>query len=333
MNLPKNIHETDGAIARSFSRELGLNLDFKTNREILWVSGEHAAPQHVIGLDDKHIICTVSNGRVGVWDKKTKKLIRSFNHPFEKTKKAFALENQKLLLVPDLGRPVAALLDVQTGKIVISPNKVARGSSDVFGQNFLYSTPDGDVLLATLPSFESEVLFSGGQQILKLRISNSGLFAFIQYKKGDEKRARIVALNSNKAFRDMSFNFEVNDILELDDNHDLVYQDYSRKYRLNIITGETRQEGPADKNQQENTEQGPPFPVPKPISSLKGFTNHKRQLWFSNAVLNMEKGKVSVFNNFTIEQPSQKSHYIGFFKNKEQIALIHEETGKAKPGV
>ena len=41
MNLPKNIQRTDGAIARSFSQELGLNLDLKTARKAIVQSREH----------------------------------------------------------------------------------------------------------------------------------------------------------------------------------------------------------------------------------------------------------------------------------------------------
>lgn len=77
MNLPKHIHKTDGAIARSFSRELGLSLDFKTGRTTAWPGPVIEAKEGVVLMDNGKRLVVLDRRFVSIFDFDSGRLLKT----------------------------------------------------------------------------------------------------------------------------------------------------------------------------------------------------------------------------------------------------------------
>ncbi len=97
MNLPQNIHNTDGSIARSFSQELGLNLDLKTRRETLWHTVESVGKNGFLMMCNASKLVTVDYNKVSVFQFSTGQLIGVFSFMW-RINVFFKVDEQNILI-------------------------------------------------------------------------------------------------------------------------------------------------------------------------------------------------------------------------------------------
>lgn len=101
MNLPQNIQKSDSAIARSFSQELGLNLDFKTGRKAQIQSSEHIGEKTLL-MDKGNLLVVVNRqNTIVIWDIVQKCQLNSFEVTRPKVKTYYKYNEKELLFVGD----------------------------------------------------------------------------------------------------------------------------------------------------------------------------------------------------------------------------------------
>ncbi len=97
MNLPQNIQKTDGSIARSFSQELGLNLELKTRRKTLWHTVESVGKNGFLMMGNASKIVAVDYNKISVFQFSTGQLIGVFSFVW-RINGFFKIDEQNLLI-------------------------------------------------------------------------------------------------------------------------------------------------------------------------------------------------------------------------------------------
>lgn len=98
MNLPQNIKKTDGDIARSFSEELGLKLNLKTERKAQFQSSEHIGGNPLL-MKNKTLIVNINKKNfIHIWSVAESRLLNCIQGPELEISKYFKL-NEELILM------------------------------------------------------------------------------------------------------------------------------------------------------------------------------------------------------------------------------------------